>query len=290
MKKIDYHSCYDEMLAKIFLTPKSEQENTYLELKHDEIVTINSSLTAHEVLIYSLLLHKCIELGSENASISYKELQELRNKRCGKKQIFDPDTLRVYNKTFNNLMNKYIKYDLDNVNGTKRKRVTYRTAEQPLVIINNVECLSNGNKKIDYSLGMFGKTLLESRRYSTLLPSKYFQINFREIMSYELALYICKIIFIERQHKKKSYITITLKSIMKNTNKYVIDNKQLIKYENCYDYVGSNVRRLSNLIIQNVNEVLEQLKAEYTIKNYILQDLNVEKEYSNIQWKLLLDK
>lgn len=285
MKIINYHSCYDEMLSKLFLTPKKIKENTNLELKQNEIITINSSLTAHEVLIYSLLLHKCIELNSEFASISFKELQELRNKRCGKKQVLDIATANAYNTAFSNLIDKRIKYDLDNIDKKRKNKITYRRAEHPLVIINDVKCLDNRNKVIDYSLGEFGKTLLESKRYSTLLPRKYFQINFKEIMTYELALYICRIIYIERR-KKKDYITITLESIMKNTNKYVTDNKQLIKNGNCLEYNGSNVKRLWKLIINNVNEVLEQLKFEYVIKNYTIQDLNIDKEYTNVKWKL----
>lgn len=293
-----YHSCYDEMLSSLFListnlknkdvkTRKVELYSKATDSKGDNCLNFNVSMTAHEILVYSLLLHKCIETNTETSTISYKELQLLRNKRYGKKVVIDSDTLKAYNNTFRGLCNKYIKYDYENK--SKKIKITHCKGEHPLLLISKVDILNNNDKVINYSLGPFGKMLLEKRRYSTLLPNKYFQINFNEVMTYESALYICRIIYIERL-KKKDYITITLNSIMKNTNKYVIKNKELIKVGTCLEYNGHNIKRLWNLITNNVNEILNELKLEFVIKDYIIQDLNSNKEYKNIKWKVLLDK
>lgn len=298
MKIYSYHSCYDEMLSSLFLTPKNlkskdvktrtvELYSKATDTKGNNFLNFNVSMTAHEILVYSLLLHKCIENSVENSTISYKELQLLRNKRCGRNVVIDSDTLKAYNNAFKGLCNKYIKYYYENK--SKKSKITYYKGEHPLLLISKVDNLNNNDKVINYSLGPFGKMLLEKRRYSTLLPNKYFQINFNEIMTYESALYICRIIYMERR-KKKDYITITLNSIMKNTNKYVIKNKELIKVGTCLEYDGHNIKRLWNLVMNNVNEILNQLKIEFVIKDYMIQDLNSNREYKNIRWKVSLDK
>lgn len=295
MKINNYHSCYDEMLSCLFLASTNltsdNSKEVILYSKNTDLkegcTKYDVSMTAHEILIYSILLHKCIETKSEMSKISYKELQLLRNKRYGKNKVIDNDTLKAYDKAFKGLCNKYVKYNYKNK--SKRIKITYSSAEHPLVLINNIDSLNNNDKVISYSLGPFGKTLLEKKRYSTLVPKKYFQINFNEIMIYESALYICRIIYMERR-KRKDSISITLNSIMKNTNKYVARDGQLLRAGTCLEYRGHNIRRLWKLIIKNVNEILEQLKLEYVIKDFAIQDLNVNREYKNIKWKVIFDK
>lgn len=260
----EYHSCYDEMLNYIF----NNIDN--------DLVKTTEQLTAHEIIIYSILLHKCIEEKKEESSISYTELQKLRNKRSGKNKAIDTLTLQAYDKAIYCLANNYVSYNL-NDKRTKYK-ITYKQYEHPLLILDDVKEEANGNKIIKYSLGPFGKTLIESKRYSTLVPRKYFQLNFNETTAYQIALYICRIIYIERR-KKKTSTTITLKSILSNINKFGNHNNQLISVSNCYDYNGPNKKRLYDNVINRTNELLDELISEEKIISYEYKDIK-----SSIKW------
>lgn len=299
-KTQEFKSCYDELLSKLFLMTFEDNINytevanndgeTSISLISDEPQLIqrnteNNScyyannftnnpcyynnvfdLTAHEILIYSLLLHKCIVEQSEVSTISYKELQQLRNKRVGNSKVVDDATLNAYDKAFEGLCSKRIKYDIGN--SRQNKNITYRQYEQPLLMVWDLKELSNGDMIFNYSLGPFGKTLIESKRYSNLVPAKYFTLNFKEVMSYEIALYVCRMIYINK--KKKKPIIITLNSIMKNISKFMNTEKYgLVKYCDALYYSGPNVRRLWNSVIMKVIELLDTLKDELKIKDYV---------------------
>ena len=239
-------------------------------------------MTAQEIILYSLLLHKCIESNCEQETISYKELQELRNKR----ETLDMITYKAFNTAFKGLCTKYVDYDLKECR--QKIKISHRKGNHPLVIVRKVN--TNGTDKlICYSLGPFGKTLIESKRYSTLVPNKYFQIGFKEIMKYELAIYVCKILYLERR-KKKDSITIKLPTIMKNINKYQTIDNQLVRLSNCLEYHGPNIKRLWELMRNSVNELLYELKREYKIKDYDIQIPNSINNYKDIKWKILVDK
>ena len=340
MKKnlnFNYHTCYDELLSKLFLMTyeeRKEDNNTQAtnskkgtmvslvsdrphlieRYKHDNVCQFYSrtitkvsketiieeydnsfDLTAHEIIIYSLLLSKCIENQSEEQEISYKELQLMRNKRVGKSTLLDDKTFNAFNHALVGLAKKTIKYDL--LNSRKNKKITYRKGEHPLLIINDVENFPNRDKIIKYSLGKFGKTLIESKRYSTLVPDCYFTINFNEIMYYQIALYICKLIYIN-QRKKTMQMTLQLNSVMKNTNKWIISEEYgIIKYCcSLYYYNGENTRRYGVSTINRINEILNQLKVEQKIKNfncnYEIQFTPYMERYNfrNVKWYIEFNK
>ncbi len=319
----EYYSCYDEMLSMLFSTSfedingiaKATTKNNGISLSlisrkpqivfsgvekgmfHFFNILDNNNydnaydLTGHEIILYSLLLHKCIETQDEEATITYEELQRLRKKRFGKTKLLDDKTYKAYNKVFIGLSNKIIQYDL----GDKRenKNITYRKYQHPLLIIYDVTSSPNHNLFIKYSLGPFGKTLIESKRYGKLVPRQYFQINFNEIMSYQIALYICRLIYIERR-KHKAHLTVKLTSIMKNIDKYMNSNKHgLVKCCNAFAYSGPNVKRLWDATINKVNVLLEILKSEMTIidfkSNLDLQYseyYTISYTYQNVKWIL----
>ena len=255
----EYHSCYDELLTYLFNNSSND------------ILKVSDSLTAHEIIIYSLLLHKCIEEHSEESATSYLEIQKLRKKRCGKTKILDDLTLNAYDKAIYGLANKIINYNL----GDRRKKykITYKEHNHPLLKLYAATIEPNGNRIINYSLGPFGKMLIESKRYSTLVPNKYFQLNFSETATYQIALYICRIIYIERR-KKKNFTTISLKSILSNTNKFNKCNNELIGKSNCYEYKGPNKKRICTNIIKKTNEILETLLQEEKITHYEFKIIN----------------
>ena len=280
----EYHSCYDELLSMLLNKQKSNNNDKKVNLVTN--AGKETTLTAQEIILYSLLLHKCIESNFQQETITYKELQELRNKRVGKVEILDIFTYEAFNKSFRGLCTKYVDYDLKE--SRLKSKISHRKEKHPLVIIRSVK--TNGtNKLISYSLGPFGKTLIESKRYSTLVPSKYFQVRFKEIMKYELALYVCKILYLERR-KKKDSITIKLPTIMKNINKYQTIDNQLVRLSNCLEYHGPNIKRLWELMRNSVNELLYELKCEYKIKDYDIQIPNSINNYKDIKWKILVDK
>ena len=277
---IEYHSCYDELLSTLLNKQKSKNNDKKVNLVSKD--GNETTMTAQEIILYSLLLHKCIESNCEQETISYKELQELRNKR----ETLDMITYKAFNTAFKGLCTKYVDYDLKQCR--QKIKISHRKGNHPLVIVRKVN--TNGTDKlICYSLGPFGKTLIESKRYSTLVPNKYFQIGFKEIMKYELAIYVCKILYLERR-KKKDSITIKLPTIMKNINKYQTIDNQLVRLSNCLEYHGPNIKRLWELMRNSVNELLYELKREYKIKDYDIQIPNSINNYKDIKWKILVDK
>lgn len=333
MKKtvLEFHSCYDELLSKLFLmtyeflstknssvdskggttvglvskepivTERVLEHNSCYFLEHnfyEETTRIYNNaydLTAQEMIIYSLLLSKCIEEKNEEQVISYEEIQYMRNKRVGKSKLLDDTTLRAYDKAFLGLCQKRIQYDLGD--SREKYKITYRSSNHPLLIVYDVENSCNGNKTIKYSLGPFGKTLIESKRYSNLVPRKYFQLNFNETMTYQIALYVCKILFIERR-KRKGTVTITLNSIMKNINKFMVTKKyDLVKCCIASNFTGPNTKRLWDRVISKVDELLETLKSELKIRDFkgtydvidnapYLYDF----QYKDVKWLIYFNK
>ena len=64
---LDYHSCYDELL-QLFIEPSSKDNKAMLVKK--------SYFTAQEIILYYLLLSKCINEQDEEQVITYRELQQ----------------------------------------------------------------------------------------------------------------------------------------------------------------------------------------------------------------------
>lgn len=312
MKKnlnFNYHSCYDELLSKLFLMSYKERSSANAKEvnngKHGNIVSLVSDkeqligcvqeqygcyyqsvvyseitkqvkncnydnsfdLTAHEIIIYTLLLSKCIENQSEVQEISYKEIQMMRNKRIGKTKLLDVSTFNAYNKAFAGLSRKKLKYDL--LNSRRSKKITYRKGEHPLLIVLDVKKIDNGDRYIKYSLGQFGKTLIESKRYSTLVPKSYFRINFNEVMHLQIALYVCKLLYIN-QRKKSKTMTLQLSSILKNITRWGESEKfGLVKLGYpMFDTNSDNNKRSWDHIVRVTIELLDTLKAELKIKDY----------------------
>ncbi len=328
---LEFHSCYDELLSKLFLmtyelrstknssidnksgttvgliskkpivTERVVEHNSYYFLEHNfyegktRIYNNVYDLSAQEMIIYSLLLSKCIEEKNEEQVISYKEIQHMRNKRVGKSKLLDDTTLKAYDKAFLGLCKKQIYYDLGDTR--EKYKITYRSSRHPLLIVHDVKVLCNGDKIIKYSLGPFGKTLIESKRYSNLVPRKYFQLNFNETMTYQIALYVCKILFIERR-KRKTTVTITLNSIMKNINKFMMTKKyDLVKCCIAAYFTGPNTKRLWSNVIIKVNELLETLKIELKIRDFkgtydVIENTPYlyDYQYKDVKWIIYFDK
>ncbi len=293
-RKTNYHSCYDKILSTLFTMTDIEncervklmdEGKDYLVCLTSSKDNVGSNINAHEIIIYILLLHKCIMSQNETETISYKEIQLLRGKRVGKSQILDNKTLKAYDNSFSGMANKRIHYKLLNLK--HRRIITYNAYSHPLLIISNVQVMPNRDKIIKYSLGPFGKMLIEAKNYSTLVPSKYFKINFNQIVQLQVALYVCKILYLERR-KKKQNITITLNSIMNNINRFVDSSKYgLVKTCKAIDYVGTNVGRLWNYVINTTNDLLNTLKQECTIKDYYSNynsSILSKDDYQNTKW------
>lgn len=319
----EYHSCYDELLSKLFMLSRGlkigMEDKEAIDNKGKTSVSLISKidrdgcyhtsfdytdskpneemkdydnlfdLTAHEIIVYSLLLHKCIETQSEKQEISYSELQQLRGKRVGKTTLLDSATSKAYDNALKGLCKKRVKYNLGD--SKRKKKITYVKAEHYLLkIIDNVKVLSNGDKIIKYSLGKFGQTIIQSGQYSTLVPAAYFKINFKEVMSYQIALYICRIIFMQRRKNKPT--TIKLISVMKNTSKFVNSEKYgIVKYGcSLYYYNGENTKRYWNTTIRKVEELLKILKSECKIKDYTSINAissshdGTNYDYQNVKW------
>lgn len=228
------------------------------------------ALTAHEIIVYSILLSKCILAQKPYAEISLKEIhRDYRGKQCGKTILMDAESRKAYIKALRGLTNKIVRYDLGKTR--KNKRITKRKSQHPLLKVVSRVDEKSGDFTIKYSLGDFGRTLIQSKRYSNLMPISCYSVGFKSIHRFLIYYYICRMVYINKNKKGKTF-TLSIKAIMNATCRYNISGFNTGDMRS--EQTGSGVGRAWGSSIRSVDNILTKLKNSNKIGGF-------ESKYNN---------
>lgn len=245
-------------------------------------------LSAHDIIIYRILLSNYMQHNTKG--VATITLDDIHKKYRGKsfmykggKERFSDETLKAYITSLVKL--SHINVHISFADSSSKTFVAYKNDEtyyfkHPLLQIKStlsVECLTN--EPITYSLGKFGEYLSRFRHYGAHVPIKLYQINFNQIDILTMALYIGKMMFINRRGKKfyRLYISTLLSNIIKYNSKGISTG---ITY---YDYLRSQnantrTKKLKQLEKQ-LTFVFDTMIEDEKITNYKLSN---KMTYKNI--------
>ena len=234
--------------------------------------------TSHDICIYRILLSHYINYQVNGvASISLDIIHlKYRNKDFLRKgnEKYDAQTLKVYTECIHKLktLRLVIQFSNSNLKSFKsfiRNDVVF--FNQPFIKIMNesitLEELKNG-AEIEYSLGRFGDYLVQSRQYGQILPSEVFELRFNQINTLNIAIYLGKLVFINRKYKKTYKISVY--TLLTRFNKY--DKNGFSTSTSYMDYLikltPTKRTKKVQLINEQINYVLDLLVRDEKIFDY----------------------
>ena len=222
-----------------------------------------------EKYIMNILLDKYLD-SSYDFSISLKEMEIMyRSMAISRRNIvLNNDTYNRYLITINMLCNKELYIKTNGVFRNLHYGVNNIELVQSLLKIGNSFQDGSNNVVFSYSFGMLGKILKNSKRYSTIAPVEFFKVNFNQVKYNLVAMYLARIIFIEKglrtkTIKPKVFIEIDLGELME----FVEDPIMEIK---------SNYNRHSKYILKIACKVLKKMEQEDVINYYKYSEINPE--------------
>lgn len=234
-------------------------------------------LTAQDIMIYRILLSHYINY--QQNGIATITLDKIHNEYRGKTfmykkgaERYDRETLQAYIKTFKKLrmLTINIRFSESKLNSFKSFKDKDKTFFQHKMLIfhNQITTDNVSDVEIKYSLGDFGTYLCNSRQYGQLLPNEMYQLRFNQIDTFNLAVYIARMIVINRRTRKE--ITIYVSTLLSRINKYDMKG-----YSTSYTYLKyleelEPVKRNKKIkhIEEQLNIILDMLVKEHRIKKY----------------------
>lgn len=264
---------HDELFSDLIVPSKLEKLNH--RKANASFIEDNSLFTTHELILLIILFDFKLKYPDNSISLSYIH-QRYRNKRIGKTYVMSKADLDAYKIALNGLQTKMIMLKTNNT----RYRFHQDHKEinnQSIFDITEINSKSNGDLIFKYSFKEYGEIISKSRRYSNMLPIDILRIPYKQIMKLYIALYISRLIFINRK-KKKLEFTITIDSIMKNIRIHNVKGEDV--GINLYQLVNSqDIRKYSKSKLFNIylNEVLEMIKLKEEIHDYRLSTENGQK-------------
>lgn len=232
--------------------------------------------SAQDIIIYRILISHFINY--QVNGVATITIDEIHHKYRGKAfkyskgdDRYDKKTLNAYIRTLKklntiNLTLRFAESKLKAFNYLKDKGKTFMV--QKLLNIQTPitsECVSSF--QIKYDLGMFGEYLTNSRQYGQLLPKEIYELNFNQIDTFNMAIYLSRMIVMNR--RKKSY-TVYVSRILSRIIKYNTQGYSTgITY---FDYLKMLEPVKRNKKIKHIEEqltyILELLKEKKCISNY----------------------
>lgn len=211
------------------------------------------------------------------ASISLDTIHlEYRNKDFLRSddEKYDSQTLSVYIECIHKLrtLQLVIQFGNSNLKSFKsfvRNNISF--FNQPLVQLMNenitVEELKNG-AEIQYSLGRFDDYLVQSRQYGQILPAEVFGLRFNQINTFNIAVYLGKLVFINRKYKKTYKVSVS--TLLTRFNKYAKNGYSTsINYLDYLTHLDPTKRtKKVKLINEQLNYLLDLLIKNESIVKY----------------------
>ena len=134
----------------------------------------------------------------------------------------------------------------------------------------------NGNVRFDYALGEYGDILLQSKRYSDILPIDIIRLSYQRSTAIYIALYLSRLIYINKR-KRSNSITITINSLLENVMIHDRFGKNTGKtLRAVLDEPIPNKYTYMNIFRKHLKYVLELLIRDSVIESYQVMPQSLE--------------
>lgn len=260
---------------------KSERTTPLSKLEMQRFVNsvlMNGILfTAQDIMIYRILISHFINYQQDG--IATITLDMIHSQYRGKNYVyksgvdrFDKQTLRAYINVFNKLstLELTIRFGESKLKSFKYLQEKDRCffKQKLLTFCSNININNISTAEIKYSLGDFGTYICTSKQYGQFLPPVFYQLRFNQIDTFNMAVYISRMIVINR--RKRDSIIIHIGTLLSRINKYDIKGYNIsftyIDYLANIDPVKRN-KKIKH-IQEQLNFVLNVLVEENKIKKY----------------------
>lgn len=237
----------------------------------------HAMFTAQDIMIYRILLAHYIN-NHENgiAVISLDKIHKIYREKTisyGKNnEKYDKETLKAYLTTLAKLCSITVTLNFGESNLKVAKQFSYNEinsiSSKLLVIEKNVNLQNITTAEFKYTLGKVGEYFIKSNQYGQFLPREIYSLRFNQIDTFNMSIYIARIIVINRCRKKE--ITIHVSTILNRIMKY--DQKGYCTGQTYMNYLSKldSVKRNKKLkyIEKQLNYILELLKSKESIESY----------------------
>ncbi len=241
-------------------------------------VLINGILfTAQDIVIYRILISHFINYQQDG--VATITLDMIHSKYRGKNYAyksgvdrFDKQTLKAYINVFNKLstLELTINFGESKLKSFKylQEKGRYFFKQKLLTFCSDINVNNISTAEIKYSLGDFGTYICTSKQYGQFLPSVFYQLRFNQIDTFNMAVYISRMIVINR--RKRDSVTIHISTLLSRINKY--DTKGYNISFTYIDYLANIDPVKRNKKIKHIQEqldyILNTLVEETKIKKY----------------------
>lgn len=276
----------------IFLyTAEEIKEMVAKKVVTEEFISSLILLSSKEIIIYRILLDNYIRNSEEgNAIISIDQLHHELRQKCFKygSDKYDETTIKEYYTALIKLSLKNILVNFVNCKAkafeqyNKRGKTSFYDSFLHLGVTYDELKKMPTSKEFKYSLGEFGKYLKNNRHYNSFLSSSIYHLNFNQIDTFNIAIYIGTIIYLNRKNKSKH--SIYVRSILEAINKY---NKNGLTMNKTY------LEYIMELDSKKKVKAMNQLKKQIAfIFDELLNEDKIEKYTYSGKWtyKYILEK
>lgn len=264
----------DKMRENGIIEPTIDQLRNYLNL-----MLIHGILfSAQDIMIYRILLSHFIN--HQVDGIATITLDMIHNQYRGKSFMYkenaskyDEATLMAYKKSLKKLSTMEI---LIQFAESKRKAFQHLIYSgkysfiHKLLILNDESSLENlTTATISYSLGDFGKYIMQSKQYGQIMPEELYMLRFNQIDAFNIGTYITRMIFMNR--RGRTSLTIYVSTLLSRINKYDIHGfSTSLTYLEYINLLTDPVKRNKKIkhIEKQLDYVLMLLVKKEKIKKY----------------------
>ncbi len=232
--------------------------------------------TAQDIILYRILLNHYINNQVDGvATISLDTIhKEYRGKafRYEKGKKYDDDTFQAYINTLNKLISTTVIFNFDESNLKVARyykfNEEYNISSQLLQISKGITGDNIDTTKFSYTLGKIGDYFVNSKQYGQLLPKEIYSLRFNQIDTFNIAIYVARMIIINKRWRKNIniYVSTLLSRIMKYNIKGYSTSLTYIQYLSTLDGVKRNKK--IKQIEEQLNYVLTILKEKNIITDY----------------------
>lgn len=252
-------------------------------LTNDERIKIRNQVfqrgilfSAQDIIIYRILIshfinHQVNGIATITIDKIHKEYRGKSFKYAKGDERYDKATLDVYKRTLRKLstINVMIRCSESRLKAFKYfKDKGIANMYHKLINIHkpvSSNCISNFS--IEYDLGNLGTYYVVSRQYGQLLPKEIYSLNFNQIDTFNMAVYISRMIVMNRRKKVyKIYVSTILSRIIKYNVKGYSIGKTYFDYIKELDSVKRN-KKIKH-IEEQLTYILDLLKANNYISKY----------------------
>lgn len=272
-----FYTFHDELFYQLAL-PKTKVKEGGASVK---LTNGSRLLSTQELFLIMILLDHYKKNDGLGVPISFRDIQiNYRNKRLGKSHYLPRKDYVAYVRALNGLQDKWINLDIKQ---RKRCHIKATKYDNNLLLRLQASKEESGNVVFEYAFGEYGDVLLQSKRFSDIIPIDIVRLSYQQITAVYLALYLSRLIFINKRKKNHTF-AITVNSLMENVmihkkcgmntgktlNEILLDD-----ITNKYTYINTFKKHLKYVLDLFVRDgVIQSYKiipvelSEISIKNY----------------------